>query len=64
MKKTYIMPEQFAVELQASQIMALSTQGGTSADPSKPVLTKEVNDLDFWDEDDNSSALRNPKYFD
>ena len=56
------MPSQFAIELQANNMMALSTLGG-SADPNKPVLTKENNAWDFWDEDD-STTPKNPKFFD
>lgn len=62
MKKTYIVPSQFDVELQANNMMALSMQGGT-ADPDKEVLTKENDDLDFWDDEDDSNVLKDPKFF-
>ena len=62
MKKTYIIPSQFAVELQANNMMALSMGG--SADPDKPVLTKENNDWEFWDDEDDNSSLKDPKFFD
>ena len=62
MKKTYIVPSQFDVELQANNMMALSMQGGT-ADPDKEVLTKENDDLDFWDDEEDSNVLKDPKFF-
>ncbi|MBR5052134.1 MAG: hypothetical protein IKW91_02795 [Bacteroidaceae bacterium] len=62
MKKTYIVPSQLDVELQANNMMALSMQGGT-ADPDKEVLTKENDDLDFWDDEDDSNVLKDPKFF-
>ena len=62
MKKTYIMPSQFDVELQANNMMAISMQGGT-ADPDSPVLTKENDDLDFWDDEEDSNVLKDPKFF-
>ena len=55
------MPSLFAVELQANNMMALSTGG--SADPDKEVLTKENDDLDFWDDEDDSNVLKDPKFF-
>ena len=56
------MPSQFDVELQANNMMAISMQGGT-ADPDSPVLTKENDDLDFWDDEDDSNVLKDPKFF-
>ena len=62
MKKTYTVPSQFDVELQANNMMAVSLLDG-GADPDKEVLTKENDDLDFWDDEDDSNVLKDPKFF-
>jgi hypothetical protein len=62
MRKPYSVPSQFAIELQASNMMAVSILDG-SADPNKPVLTKENNDWDFWADEDDSFTPKNPKFF-
>ena len=61
-KKRFVAPSLFAVELQANNMMALSFGDG-NADPSKPVLTKENDDWDLWDDEDESFIPKNPKYF-
>lgn len=61
MKKRYIVPSQFAVELQANNMMALSLYG--NADPDGEVLTKENDDWELWDDEDESFIPKNPKYF-
>ena len=61
MKKTYSVPSQFAVELQANNMMAVSLVGGT-ADGST-VLGKENDDWELWDDEDESFIPKNPKYF-
>lgn len=55
------MPSQFAVELQANNMMALSLYG--NADPDGEVLTKENDDWELWDDEDESFIPKNPKYF-
>ena len=62
-KKRFVAPSLFAVELQANNnMMAVSILDG-SADPNKPVLTKENDDWDFMDDEDESFIPKNPKYF-
>lgn len=51
MKKIYMMPALQVSEAQVQNMMAVSLQDGT-ADPDKPVLTKENNGWDLWDDED------------
>lgn len=51
MKKIYMMPALQVSEAQVQNMMAVSLQDGT-ADPDKPVLTKEDNDWNIWDDED------------
>lgn len=47
--KQYIKPNMEMLHAEATQMMAVSLQDGY-ADPDKPVLTKENNDWDIWEE--------------
>lgn len=47
--KQYIKPSMEMLHAEAIQMMAVSLQDG-NADPDKPVLTKESNDWDIWEE--------------
>ena len=62
MNKSYKTPSQIAVELQANKMMAVSLGEGR-ADPSKPVLTPENIDWDFWDDEDDSPSPMKSKFF-
>jgi len=61
-KKRFVAPSLFAVELQANNMMAVSILD-VSADPNQPVLTKENDDWELWDDEDESFIPKNPKYF-
>ena len=50
MKKTYVLPELEIDEAQACQMMAVSILDG-SADPNKPVYSKEDKDWEIWGDD-------------
>lgn len=50
MKKMYLTPELHVNEAQVLNMMAVSLQDG-NADPDKPVLTKESDDWDLWDDE-------------
>ena len=61
MKKRFVAPSLFAVELQANNNMMALSLGGT-ADGST-VLGKENDDWEFMDDEDESFIPKNPKYF-
>lgn len=50
MKKMYMMPAMQVNEAQVQNMMAVSINDG-SADPGKPVLTKEDNSWDIWNDE-------------
>lgn len=54
MKKMYLTPELHVNEAQVLNMMAVSLQDG-NADPDKPVLTKESDDWDLWDDEAEQS---------
>lgn len=47
--KQYIKPDMELLHAESVEMMAVSLQNG-SADPDKPVLTKENDDWDIWEE--------------
>lgn len=47
--KQYLKPNMEMLRAETLQMMAVSLQDG-NADPDKPVLTKENNDWDIWEE--------------
>lgn len=51
MKKTYMMPALQISEAQIQNMMAVSLHDD-SADPSKPVLTKENSAWDVWGDEE------------
>lgn len=52
MKKTYILPETMAIEIQTQQLVAMSLQSGQAL-KDQPVLSKEDEDMwDIWEEED------------
>lgn len=62
-KKRFVAPSLFAVELQANNNMMAVSILDVSADPNQPVLTKENDDWELWDDEDESFIPKNPKYF-
>lgn len=47
--KQYLKPYMEILHAEAVEMMAISLQDG-QADPDKPILSKENNDWDIWEE--------------